>query len=47
MPVERKPRKDKGTKRELTELIDKVADLLKEMRSYDQRDRLTKDKGSK
>jgi hypothetical protein len=40
----RKTRKDKGTKRELTVLAEKLEKLAAEIRDYDQRDRLKADK---
>lgn len=40
----RKTRKDKGTKRELTRLAEKLEALAKAIRAYDQRDRLEADK---
>lgn len=44
MPA-RKTRKDKGTKRELTKVAEKLEALAKLLRGYDQRDRLKADKG--
>ena len=40
----RKTRKDKGTKRELTQIAEAIEKLARKIRKYDQRDRLKPDK---